>query len=538
MPRSLLCGTTLALGLLSLALLACESDIEVQPEEQWTVVGNPGNTMFAISAGEGVVILSAELHLDGLDSYDCSEGSAPSSLPGLPETVDLLAGSPLAGLIPGSLLEASSAQAAAASEASPAYCSLSLRPTDRAEGNLVLSGEWDGPDRSQAFTARLSLSELSFPLSEGLVIDGQDFIFELAPEGWLSSALLASSLEPGQDIEPGHPLYGVLLAQVSLGAGFYEDLDQNGVVGEQEREGSKLGGPPTDPSPGKAVALGHDPASDLGVGFHSDDGGETWEQASTLLTAGASFPRSVAWGKGRFVAVGAELFMTSLDGEAWGSFAAEETQLNGVTHGGDRWVAVGDGGARLWSEDGVTWNDSSSETGEVWKSVTWDEAFGYVAVGKFGAWACSPDGETWTARETLEFADGNPQSLYSVTSRDGALVAVGDQGARLLHEGPDCSAPWTDLTLESGLPYLAVAASEGEHAYLAVGNELASSSTDGSNWTDTTAPFSLRAVSSTGAGWIAADGGGRIIRSEDPVAWDDVVYEDPTIDFSCVLAIP
>ncbi len=108
----------LSLVVLLLCGAGCESDVEPQLPNQWTVVGNPGNTLFAISAGQGVVLTSAELHLTGADSLACDEGSSALALAGVPETVDLLSDTILAGLIPGSLLDASSDSAANESGAS------------------------------------------------------------------------------------------------------------------------------------------------------------------------------------------------------------------------------------------------------------------------------------------------------------------------------------------------------------------------------------------------------------------------------------
>ena len=530
----------LSLVVLLLCGSGCESDVEPQVPNQWTVVGNPGNTLFAISAGQGVVLSSAELHLAGADSLACDEGSSALALAGVPETVDLLSDTILAGLIPGSLLDASSDSAANESGASSSYCSLVLRPADREGGNLVLAGEWGNGDGPQPFTAQLSLSDLTFPLDEELVVDGQQFIWELAPEGWLTAEVLANSLEPGELIEPGHSLHPVLLGQVVLGAAFYEDSDRDGLLTLEERTNNKLGNPPAEIPLQRAVALGRDTASNIGAGFYSENGGETWSEATSFVTGAETHPRAVAWGAGRFVAVGPRLFMNSLDGIEWGSFGAPEVELEGVTFGADRWVAVGQGGARLWSTDGVTWEDASSDGDELWKSVVWDEAFGFVAVGKFGKWACSPDGTTWTAGVDLEFESGTPQHLYSVTALDGQLVAVGDEGARLVHDGPDCSEDWTDVRLESELAYTAIAAgAEGDEAYMAVGLELASFSQDGTNWTDAAPSTDIRAVTSAGSDWIIATGDGWIATfTTGPSSGPGDEFEAPGVEFSCITTLP
>ena len=71
----------------------------------------------------------------------------------------------------------------------------------------------------------------------------------------------------------------------------------------------------------------------------------------------------MAWGDGRFVAVGDGVALTSEDGVVWSEGATwPDLTLRSVIWAGDRFVAVGDSrysswsqGQVAWSRDGVSW---------------------------------------------------------------------------------------------------------------------------------------------------------------------------------------
>ena len=99
--------------------------------------------------------------------------------------------------------------------------------------------------------------------------------------------------------------------------------------------------------------------------------------------------------------------------------------FNEVIHDGQRFVAVGDGGAVLTSPDGASWTR--------WDSGTDRHLFGlahgkglFVAVGRRGTVLTSKDGEVW-AKQDL----GVPDWLHSVAHGGGRFVAVGDAGTAL-----------------------------------------------------------------------------------------------------------
>lgn len=149
--------------------------------------------------------------------------------------------------------------------------------------------------------------------------------------------------------------------------------------------------------------------------FYSDDGA-AWTEAHTASTDpnpfGSSNANKVAWGAGKFVAVGdSGKIAYSADGIAWTAAANSTfgtTKINNITFGGasgqEKFVAVGNDGRIAHSPDGITWtavgNSTFGTTGLT--SVIYDVSWGkdrFVAVGGAGGHkiAVSANGTAWTA---------------------------------------------------------------------------------------------------------------------------------------------
>ncbi len=179
---------------------------------------------------------------------------------------------------------------------------------------------------------------------------------------------------------------------------------------------------------------------------------------------------SVAFGVGLYVAVGGELgkdgvVLTSTDGLSWTEQEVPEVdELRRVIHDGRFFVAVGGGGARLVSDDGVLWRKGrrnypfthlrgvasdgrtivavgqgsplddpfilTSTDGDVWTvrargDVTLGDvvyrASGFTALGRDGETWESVDGETWASSVAADRQEIRAMSLV----RDDSYVAVG-----------------------------------------------------------------------------------------------------------------
>ncbi len=151
---------------------------------------------------------------------------------------------------------------------------------------------------------------------------------------------------------------------------------------------------------GTFVGLGGDPGSvgDSKPFVSLTREGERWTDYQPI--PGRNVLRRLAWGGGRFVAVGDRgRRAASPDGTAWTDAPAVRAldTLIDVAFGNGVFVGVGLHGLRMASRDGLTWDRRfPGEEGEHLNSVLWDGRR-FVAVGQ-GATYFSPDGSAWERR--------------------------------------------------------------------------------------------------------------------------------------------
>jgi hypothetical protein len=165
---------------------------------------------------------------------------------------------------------------------------------------------------------------------------------------------------------------------------------------------------------GKFVAVGRNRQT----AAHSEDG-ITWLQSGNIHASSVA-PTAIAWGNNRFVVATNNGFKYSQDGGAtWqdaaaASFPTDGDHISGIAYGNGRFVAVGGDADGHWgahSTDGHTWNLIESDVffrgdGD-WDELT-DIAFGdgvFVAVGSRDGWEgshimYSADGITWHEAES------------------------------------------------------------------------------------------------------------------------------------------
>lgn len=140
--------------------------------------------------------------------------------------------------------------------------------------------------------------------------------------------------------------------------------------------------------------------------------------------------RDLVAGPDRLVVVGDGALLSSVDGQQWISEELPDaSQLVAVTWGPPGFVAVGVGGVRWHSPDGVSWTKTAEE-GSKLESVAWAGAR-FVAVGEGQTWF-SPDGIGWAPGP-----DGPPGALQP---HSGALYGL--DGARVLRSD-DQGASWS-----------------------------------------------------------------------------------------------
>lgn len=194
---------------------------------------------------------------------------------------------------------------------------------------------------------------------------------------------------------------------------------------------------------------------------------------------------AVAFGNGLLVSAGAGDFTysngfvsVSMDGSRWlPQVTPTRVNLNAVTYGQGKFVAVGANGTILSSTNAQNWVDRTPGSTTVQlQGVTYGNG-AFVAVGTSGAARYSTDGENWVSV-------GVGVTLKSVTYAKGLFVAVGDSGAiRTSVNGTN----WSNRTISS--EFLNAVQYAGDR-FVAVGYTAGSGegavvlhSTNGTNWT-------------------------------------------------------
>ena len=173
--------------------------------------------------------------------------------------------------------------------------------------------------------------------------------------------------------------------------------------------------------------------------------GVDWAEAPDSTFPSGVPVHAIAWGNGRFVAVGGNWdnghIAHSADGITWQTVttsAFDGNQVNAIVWGNNKFVAGGQDGNMAYSADGLTWTaieDSTFPDGSTIRGIARSGGINarFVAVGSGGRMAHSSDGLTWQSV-------ANSQLLS--TANTGAIVWVNFQaiikfvaggGTRMVH---------------------------------------------------------------------------------------------------------
>lgn len=225
--------------------------------------------------------------------------------------------------------------------------------------------------------------------------------------------------------------------------------------------------------------------------------------APTYKAVGKSATGWVAVGTG-----GAIVF--SHDGYCWNVVnRVTSLELNDVTRGQNAWIAVGAGGVILRSADGVNWTMVSSGTTEVLHEVVWNGAM-FAAAGVGGTILVSSDGIHWT-KKSADYTG-------SITN----LIAAGTNFHAFLQSGTSLSSAGGDVWSKYVAPSMADIAWVGTH-YVATATSgwIYQSSADGRQWTRMSSGTNayLTGICWTGSLIVAVGGSGTIITSPDGSSW-------------------
>ncbi|MFT3767946.1 MAG: hypothetical protein QM820_21050 [Minicystis sp.] len=197
----------------------------------------------------------------------------------------------------------------------------------------------------------------------------------------------------------------------------------------------------------------------------------------------------------------------------------------GGAPGEPRFVAVGYGGRRLSSTDGIAWthdivvDPNGGDDDNLFRGVGYADGV-FIAVGgsSKGQNATSPDGAGWT------FGPPGTAWLADVVPLNGALVTAGGNGLR--QRSLDGGVTWVDATGYYAGHYRAIAAGNGMavaagHTYGDTHVGLTSTTTDGKTWTpEVTGGVAFHSIA-FGNGVFVAAGDTRCSTSTDGQAWKD-----------------
>ncbi len=279
---------------------------------------------------------------------------------------------------------------------------------------------------------------------------------------------------------------------------------------------------------GRFVAVGRESTI-----LHSDDG-TSWTAASQnpdlwvfVVASGDSRFIGIAWDAPR----GVNIIAHSTDGDIWER--GPEIELDGdarwlrdIAWDGRRFVAVGDMGSIMHSADGESWtNASTTATEERLFGVVWNGSH-FVAVGNNGTTVHSADGDRWTEAS----ATGTEEWLQAVTWGDGRFVAVG-RGGTIIHSAD--GATWKAASVTAtGADLFGVAYGDGR--FVAVGDGIILHSADANQWTassDTAITNWFFEVAHGATHFIAIalnndPPSSKIVRSTDGTTWNEATDTD------------
>ncbi len=269
------------------------------------------------------------------------------------------------------------------------------------------------------------------------------------------------------------------------------------------------------------------------------------------------YPAAIAWGNGRYVAVGGgweghATALVSVDGLSWEEQTWEGIgRLSDVVFNRDGFLAVGEDGLVASSVDGHVWSFQDPPTDfDVWGVTEMDG--GYLAVGEDGFMMSSPDGSEWTqlsqkffdlrgSREINELAMGG-STIVGV----GAGIITGRHGSEWAWQPPPVdmgptSVIWTGSAFWAAGSYGVIRSTDGVHwvpmlldydlylsdiawngsLFVAVSHNIVVTSPDGHDWSHHYVGGNgrLLTVGWTGSEFVAAGSGSYYLTSPDGMTW-------------------
>lgn len=279
----------------------------------------------------------------------------------------------------------------------------------------------------------------------------------------------------------------------------------------------------------------------------SDDHGATW----TAATAPAGNWSRVTWAKDRFVALGnTNATMFSLDGKTWssgGNLVQPNLYQTLASSPSGHIVAlriVTPNLLCLSTDGGVTWGSGSTISGDGANNVGWDQAVGqWTAPLSVATTFSTDDGATWSTPTTVTNI-GAGANIHAQLALPTYSIMVGTFGNPAVFSTTDGGVTWTPNTF----PFVL-----GPHA-LAWNGKIGATSLviallgNGSTWTSPDGINGWATVGSFPGGFALNDGaisdgtyfiftdGASIWRSTDAVTWTQFTNAILGINVQCIAA--
>ena len=284
----------------------------------------------------------------------------------------------------------------------------------------------------------------------------------------------------------------------------------------------------------RAVAYGNGRFVAVGTGnaAYSTDG-LNW---TVTNTPGSSDWYGIAYGNGKFVAVGsnADDSICSEDGISWTTGTLPDNgSWSDVAYGNGKFVAV-HGGAldnmAAYSEDGINWSAATlPNSSGYWRTVAYLNGK-FIALSTTQVAAYSEDGISWTEMTM----PNNIESWQDAAYGNGKYVAVAaDTDAAYSEDG----ISWTATTLPSSGDGYWRAVTHGNGKFVAIfdssagKSSLVAYSTDGINWTAAALPSgeNWKSVNYANGRFVAVSSDTAIAISVDGINWTETVSALTTI---------
>lgn|GEM_PF-1671819 len=327
----------------------------------------------------------------------------------------------------------------------------------------------------------------------------------------------------------GAELHGVAYGDgqfVTVGDGGAVLTSPDGVTWTERSSGTDLTLQSVAHGAGRFVAVGGDSIRSSRWVVLSSPNGVDWHQEAS----GADLMLyDVTFGGGRFLAVGARLaacgeagglVLTSADGSDWQEAARQGVPpLLSVAYGNGQYVAAGPCGPSIvTSADGAAWNTTVDVPSSIWirRAVAYGNGL-FVSISQHNLILQSTDGVNWIEHRPEEFA-----YRYVVAyAGDRFISALGSSPDGVTWTRPNTQALPQGFGLNDG--------AYGGGTYVAVGERLLATSSDGHTWTShrSAVDAAWNDVVTAGGRFVAVGDGAVVAASADGRTWAKVYPTEP-----------